>query len=308
MSEEIIQKGYEEHGLKIGKYQFYNLGATTISTLKKHKIIPRKEYKKYERKKPDALIVDRRNKSRPSVIAVIEHKSPDEFITENQQIEAVEQCNNYAQVLRAKIGIATDKSKFIWINPNHKNSKNDYHDPCADINRNYTIIKDEDGKDFIQVLYIDQQTDETEISSLNTNTRKSIESLELICKNVTNDHSKIREKKLRDPTPLAKQIWQDIWSVTGRDPEKCLYTFVELFIFKYLSDLGILNKDTDGYQVNFNHIVSLEAAEAFGNYANTVRPYLKSLFKPSEHDNTTIINGTVLNTDVQSIDWYFIKS
>ena len=43
LSEEIIQKGYEEHGLKIEKYQFYNLGATTISTLKKYKIIPNRE-------------------------------------------------------------------------------------------------------------------------------------------------------------------------------------------------------------------------------------------------------------------------
>ena len=35
MSEEIIQKDYEDHGLKVEKYQFYNLGSTTISTLKK---------------------------------------------------------------------------------------------------------------------------------------------------------------------------------------------------------------------------------------------------------------------------------
>ena len=31
---------------------------------------------------------------------------------------------------------------------------------------------------------------------------------------------------------------------------------------------------------------------------NTVRPYLESLFEPSKHDNTTIINGSVLNTTV----------
>ena len=79
LSEEIIQRGYEEHGLKIEKYQFYNLGATTISTLKKYKIIPNRNYKEYEKKKPDALLVDRRNKSKPVVIAVIEHKPPDEF-------------------------------------------------------------------------------------------------------------------------------------------------------------------------------------------------------------------------------------
>ena len=85
LSEEIIQKGYEEHGLKIGKYQFYNIGATTITTLKKYKIIPNNDYKEYEKKKPDALLVDRRNKSKPSVIAVIEYKSSDEFKTKNRK-------------------------------------------------------------------------------------------------------------------------------------------------------------------------------------------------------------------------------
>ena len=298
MSEEIIQQGYEEHGLKIGKYQFYNIGQTSISTLKKYKIIPDKDYKKYENKKPDALVVQRLAGSRPSVIAVIEHKSPDGFRTKKQQRRAIEQCNNYAQVLKAKVGIATDKSEFVWINSNHENPDNEYFDQYAETKRSYTVVKDENGKDFVEMFHIDQQTGETEIVSLEAKTKKSIANLELIRSNVNNDNSKIQNTQVKDPTPLAKQIWQDIWSVTGRDPEKCLYTFVELFIFKYLSDLEILDKDKNGHQVNFNHIVNLQASEAFGNYTNTVRPYLKSLFKPSQHDNTTIINGTVLNTDV----------
>ena len=85
ISEEIIQKGYQKSGLKIGKYHFYNLGNTTFSTLKKYKIIPNKNYKDYEKKKPDALLVNRRNKSKPIVVAVIEHKSPDEFKTKKQK-------------------------------------------------------------------------------------------------------------------------------------------------------------------------------------------------------------------------------
>ena len=307
MSEEIIQKNYEEHGLKVSKYQFYNLGATTISTLKKYKIVPDRNYKKYEKKKPDALLVERNNKSKPTVVAVIEHKSPDEFRTEKQRKEAMEQCNNYAQVLKAKVGIATDKSEFIWFNPNHKNPENEYHDQRGDVKRSYSIIQDENDRDFIGAFLIDQQTDEIKNSNLSTKTKKSIANLELISKDVKNNNSKIQKNQLKDPTPLAKQIWQDIWSVTGRDPEKCLYTFIELFIFKYLSDLEILDKDKDGHQVNFNYIVNLEAKESFGNYTSTVRPYLKSLFKPSEQDNTTIINGTVLNTNVSTHRLVFHK-
>ncbi len=84
MSEDIIKDGYEEHGLKVGKYQYYNLGTTTISTLKEYKIIPNRDYKEYENKKPDALLVNRKNKSKPTVIAVIENKSPEKFKTEKR--------------------------------------------------------------------------------------------------------------------------------------------------------------------------------------------------------------------------------
>jgi len=62
-------------------------------------------------------------------------------------------------------------------------------------------------------------------------------------------NDRILPGELVDPTSLAKQVWQDVWSVSGATPENCLYTFVELFIFKYLSDLGILEQGFD-----FNHL------------------------------------------------------
>ena len=85
MSEQITQMGYETHGLKLGNYEYYNLGATTLSTLKKYKIIPNIDYGEYERSKPDALLVDRKHKSKISIIAVIEYKSSDEFKTDEQK-------------------------------------------------------------------------------------------------------------------------------------------------------------------------------------------------------------------------------
>ena len=298
MSEDIIQKGYEKHGLKIGKYQFYNLGATTISNLKKYKIISNRDYKEYENKKPDALLVDRRKKSKPSVIAVIEHKSPDEFKTKKQQKKAAEQCNNYAQVLNVKIGITTDKTKFIWFNPNHKNSEKEYFDDCSKINRSYSIIKQENDDDFTNSFDIDQKIDENEITKLNIKTRESVESLEKILESVSKTNSKLQQAVIRDPTPLAKQIWQDVWSVTGKDPEKCLYTFVELFIFKYLSDLEILNEDKYGNKVNFDYIYSLNKKQAFQNYSKNTRNHLKEMFEEGD-DHTSIINGTILNSEVE---------
>ena len=42
---------------KMGDWNFYNIGATTLKALKGAKIIPDRDYEEYEGKKPDALIV-----------------------------------------------------------------------------------------------------------------------------------------------------------------------------------------------------------------------------------------------------------
>lgn len=307
MSEELIQKGYQEHGLIISGYQFYNIGSTTIGELKKHKIIPNKNYKEYEKKKPDALLVDRRNKSKPDVKLVIDYKTPDEFKTVKDKLKAIHQCNGYCQVLGAKVGIVTDKNSYIWFNPNQKNRNNEYTDPTTNSKRSFSIIKGENGDDYTSIFDIDQQTDEIEITKLNIKTRQSIEKLELIINNVSEKNSQIKKDEIKDPTPLAKQIWQDVWSVTGKDPEKCLYTFVELFIFKYLSDLGILTKDEKGNKINFYDIIKLEKEEAFKNYSDQVREHLKKLFKADDVDKTTIINGTILNPSVKEHSIVFFK-
>jgi hypothetical protein len=104
---------------------------------------------------------------------------------------------------------------------------------------------------------------------------------------------------------LAKQIWQDIWSVSGATPENCLYTFVELFIFKYLSDLKIL-KTTNG----FDFLMQLyekdnTADEVLQYYADTIRKKIKELFPYNPIDNTTIINGTIfVSKDQKSVAGY----
>ncbi|MFX6007110.1 hypothetical protein ABTF07_21270, partial [Acinetobacter baumannii] len=46
--------------------------------------------------------------------------------------------------------------------------------------------------------------------------------------------------KIVDPSGLTKTVWQKIWINTGKEPEKCLYNVVEIFLFKFLSDNGVL--------------------------------------------------------------------
>ncbi len=69
MSEELIQRNLVETPERIGPWNYYNIGATTLNALKAAKIIPQRNYAEFEAKKPDALIVNQ-----STVVAVVEYK------------------------------------------------------------------------------------------------------------------------------------------------------------------------------------------------------------------------------------------
>src|SRR4030042_5824489 len=140
MSEELLQKSLNKGGLILGPFEYYNLGSTTLNDLKKYKIIPNKNYDAYGLRKPDSLLVDRRNKKKLSVILTIEWKKGEKFINEKDKIDAIEQCNDIAQEMGAKIGLATDGQDFIWFNPNHKNKNKEYKDRTTEKIRSYSLI------------------------------------------------------------------------------------------------------------------------------------------------------------------------
>jgi len=109
---------------------------------------------------------------------------------------------------------------------------------------------------------------------------------------------------LVNPTNLAKQIWQDIWSVSGATPENCLYTFVELFIFKYLSDLGVL-KGIYSFDSLIKSYETNTEEEVLENYAQIIRQKIKDLFPVNVVDKTTIINGTIfVSKDQKAVAGY----
>ena len=204
MSEELIQRNLIKAPEKMGHWDYYNIGSTTLKSLKKVKIIPNRDYEEFERKKPDALIVNK-----PQVIAAIEYKQPKELRTQNQLTKAIVQQLGTAKILGAKLYIITDGQKTIWINPLTGNE-----------------ITTEDGS----------------LLALNFD-KNDAECVKLICKVIASINSSndiILSSAVVDPLPLAQKVWQDLWTVSGATPENCLYTFVELFIFKYLSDLNVL--------------------------------------------------------------------
>lgn len=268
MSEELLQRDLIKNPEKIGKWDFYNIGATSVKNLKEFGLIRKVNYGIEERKKVDGLIVQKKN-----VIAVVEYKKPSQFKTVAQKNRAIKQELEVARKLGADIIIATDTKETVWVNVLTGNK-----------------IKDENGN-----LIKD---------NFNPKDEKIPVLIEKIKYSINELNDQIKPKELVNPTDLAKQIWQDIWSVSGATPENCLYTFVELFIFKYLSDLGVLQGI-----FNFNTLYASYDGntedEVLETYANTIRPKVKTLFPENPVDKTTIINGTIfVSKDQKAVKGY----
>ena len=111
MSEELLQRDLLKNPDKIGKWDFYSIGATTIKALKEHNIIRNVDYGDVEKKKVDGIIVLRKN-----VIAIIEYKKPSEFNTKAKQDKAIKQEIKVAKKLDCKLIIATDTKETVWVN------------------------------------------------------------------------------------------------------------------------------------------------------------------------------------------------
>jgi len=289
-SEEITSRGFNKNGIIVGDYEFFPLHSTTIKQYKKSGIISNIDYGKYEIRKPDGLLVDRVNKKNPKVICVIEYKKPTEFQKDKQKKEAMEQCNDLCQVLNAKIGIITDGIATYWINPNNSDEKNEYKDRTTGIKRSYSFILNDD-KQKLQKKFFIKETSQKEIDKFDDDTKETYQIIKRILLETDSKNSILKATEITDPTSLAKSVWQSIYISTKDSPTACLYNVVEIFIFKFLSDLGVLKG-----VYSFENILNMYATEdnktVLKHYANTCRPEIKNLFKEGD-DNTTIINGTI---------------
>lgn len=268
MSEELIQRNLIEAPETMGAWSFYNIGNTNLKALKGAKIIPNRDYDEFEGKKPDALIV-----KKPQVIAAIEYKTPAQLKTPKLIQAAIAQEIDVARALGAHIYIVTDGKKTFWINPLTGN------EITAEDGSRIALNFSKDDVDCVKLI------------------NKAIASI-----SVTNDT--ILESAVVDPLPLAQRVWQDLWSVSGATPENCLYTFVEIFIFKYLSDLGVLTGFYSFHDL-LNRYKTNSDNQVIEYYATTVRPEIKRLFPGNPKDKTTIINGTIfVSKDDKAVSGY----
>jgi type I restriction-modification system DNA methylase subunit len=290
-SEELRQRGLLRKGVIIGEYELFPTYATTIKQYKQAKIIPNKNYGDYEKRKPDGLLVDRRNKTNPKVIVALEHKKPTEFQTDKQKREAIEQCNDLCQVLEARIGVITDDIVTYWINSNQPDKKNEYKDRTTGTKRSYSFILNDD-KQKLQKKFVLRETNKKDINKFDDDTRETYQVIERILSETSDANSILKATEKTDPTPLARNVWQSIYISTKDNPTACLYNVVEIFIFKFLSDLGVLTRDR-----RFNHILDMYKEgypnkEVLEHYATKCRKKIKELFEEGK-DETGIINGTI---------------
>ncbi len=268
MSEELIQRNLVDSPEKMGDWNFYNIGATTLKALKSAKIIPNHDYDEFEKKKPDALIV-----KKPIVIAAIEYKTPQQLRTDKQIEKAIAQELGTARALNAKIYIITDGKKSIWVNPKTGNE----------------ITQEDGGK--ITLNFDKNSTD-------------CINLINKITASISSDNDQLKPPSAVDPLPLAQKVWQDLWAVSGATPENCLYTFVEIFIFKYLSDLGVLQGVHSFYSLLSQYGGNTDD-DVLDFYAQTIRVKIKQLFPWNPKDKTTIINGTIfVSKDDKAVSGY----
>jgi len=261
MSEELLQTIPST----LIRYQYYVLGTTTLAQLKKEKIINVKVPPEVAKNKPDGLIVVPNGVTK----AYIEYKQPSELTEKKQRDAAILQELGAAKAL-CKLLIISDGDKSYWINTltgeeiTEKNSKR--------------------LKVFNAKRILDGKLTEEEVVELE-------DLLDRIDHSLTTINNAIFEPSLLDPSPLARAIWQKIWINTGKEPEKCLYNVVELFVFKFLSDIGVLKAHN-----NFNSVYTLTKSasdqDALKHYAQICRKDIQDFF-PVGKDGTTIINGTI---------------
>ena len=271
-SEQIIQNDiYSNNTSILDKYECLSLGATTINSLMKSSII--KEYKvnkKISIKKPDVLIVD----SEKNVIIYVEQKIPSRLKSEKDIKDAINQELDVAKAINAKIYVVSDGSSYIWINPKTGN-------PIIDENGNLINLEikpKENGKEVAKLIND-------------------------ILLSISEKSDQILKKEFLDPTDLAVKINRKLVNLTFASAKMSLYTFVELFLFKYLSDIGVLSGDSSFdfiakmYKDSYKKIdPSITDAKILRKYLNGARETMKTLF-PSGKDGTSIINGQVFHVE-----------
>lgn len=266
MSEQTIQDElYSIPVTILDKYTCLSLGATTIRDLVDTGKLVGVSLAVNHGKKPDVLIIDKDRKA----VVFLEFKQPSEFNTDKKIQSAIEQELEVANKVGAKIYVVTDGEKFIWINPKTGNR-----------------IKDENGKAVCKAI-------KPKIEE-----KKLAEFISRVSLDISDRNDELVKIADTDPTDLAMKIGGILKNINFTTPKDSLYTFVELFLFKYLSDIGILT-GRDSFDTIYTMYEAASIEEVLYSYLTDPREKIKMLF-PEASDKTSIINGTIFHASKTS--------
>lgn len=248
-----------------GEYHYIKVGDATVNQLKRAGILPIKTYNKLSSHKPDGLIIYEKN----TIHVLVEYKKPGEFSNEKEAKKLIyEWYYELADILNCNVICITDGNNSYWY---HAKSKRQ--------------LRDGDGSLFTYLLDVSLLCD----NSMTTEQKEEMGQILNSFMKISNKGCLEKEVTL-NPTELANNVWQKIWISTGKEPEKCLYNVVEIFIFKFLSDLKILEDDLSFDSLYKN--VEKGNDKALKKYASMIRKEIKEMF-PKGDDDTTILNGTI---------------
>mgnify|MGYP000055107871 CR=1 FL=1 len=274
MSEQTIQDGLYSIPVQLDKYVCRSLGATTIKDLVKNKEVTGltiKECDKIKANRPDVLIL---NKDK-QIVVFIEMKEPDKLKTERLRRLAKYQELGVARQVKAKIYMLSDGETFIWINPITGACIVDENDKPITRKINPKNLSPEQNKELAE--FIDD-----------------------VCYCINDSNNKLMPKEYIDPTPLAQKVARILQNMSLSSAKNSLYTFVEFFTFKFLSDISVL-KGIYSFEGIYSIYTEQSAKDAFIQYLTTVRKKLLELFPYNPEDGTTIINGRIFHTETDDI-------
>ncbi|MFT4252654.1 MAG: N-6 DNA methylase [Caulobacter sp.] len=265
-SEELEQRYPAGVGDSLGPFEVFETQLVTLNQYADHGIITAKEYGANKTQKCDALVIQREPSLR--VIAIGEAKQPGFLTAANWQGIAKNLLEKKLKPTGALLGYVTDGVSTHWING--------ASDEVVEVTR-------QDGKAMPRKIAFKDAAFAADLTHIVAHLDPAI--------------GTVVEPSEADPAKLAREIWQTVWRLKADRPEDCLATFVEIFIYKFLDDLGLMIVNDDGVSVSFKHLAENVAADkSFAYYAKQVRPYIKVLF-PAGPDGYSLINGIVLRSE-----------
>jgi len=234
-----------------------DLGATTFGTLSKYLDVAPHEaddfvpatWKKPDdlrNARPDLLIVKGK-----TVFCVQESKTREEMKGKRKRQEALDQLQCYVLATKAQVGILTDGTSSFWLHNLDGSRKNAIK-----------LVKNQEG------LYTDELTPDH---------------LQTVLKYLDPASDALAEPQKRDPSLVARSVWQSIYIATRETPERCFQTFVELFTYKLLSDCKLLpdNLRIDFLTTDPKKFDATTGRTQIDYYIQVVRPHIKQhLFPP----------------------------